>query len=315
MSANLQQNPVSSRPSSASPPIARRRRRGDARVAAGFLAPTLSGFTIFTLFPILASIAVAFTIWPLAGTAEFIGLGNFIKLFTDDPAFWVAVVNTLVFVVGYVSLNLVISLALAAWISPRMRGGSIYRVLIFIPVVTPAVANAAVWQLMLVPNGVIDGVWQSVFGIHAPNFLGSTETSMMAVVALSLWQGIGYNLLIFTAALQSVPDDLMSAAAIDGAGTGRKFFNIKVPLISPWIFFAAVMTLITSFQVFAQPFVLTAGGPESSTVTMVVYLYRMGFQYFNLGYASAIGVLLLIMILIATGITFLIQKKWVHYDS
>lgn len=292
----------------------KRRRRSDARVAAGFLAPTLGGFAVFTLFPIVASILVAFMVWPLAGSPTFAGLDNFVALLTDDPAFLGAVVNTLVFVVAYVPVNLVLSLALAAWISPRIRGATGYRVLLFIPVVTPMVANAAVWQMMLIPNGAIDGLWLSVFGVNAPNFLGSTETAMLSVVVMSLWQGLGYNLLIFTSALEAVPPSLMDSAAIDGAGTIRQFFSIKIPIISPSIFFATTMTLITSFQVFAQPFVLTNGGPNNSTATMVMYLYRTGFQFFDLGYASAVGVLLLIMILAVTGIVFLAQKKWVHYD-
>lgn len=294
--------------------VPRRRRHGDGRIAALFMAPTLGGFAIFTLFPIAASIAVAFTMWPLAGSPTFVGIDNFVKLFTNDPAFLGTMVNTLIFVVAYVPLNLVLSLALAAWISPQIRGGAGYRVILFIPVVTPMVANAAVWQIMLVPNGVIDGFWFSTFGVHAPNFIGSTNTAMLSVVVMSLWQGFGYNLLVFTAALRSVPPSLIDSAAIDGAGTWRRFFSIKIPTISPWIFFATTLTLITSFQVFAQPFVLTGGGPSNSTSTMVMYLYRTGFQFFNLGYASAIGVVLLVMILVVTGIVFLAQKKWVHYD-
>ncbi|WKK72229.1 sugar ABC transporter permease [Rathayibacter oskolensis] len=186
--------------------------------------------------------------------------------------------------------------------------------LLFIPVVTPMVANAAVWQIMLIPSGLVDNIWQSVFGVSAPNFLGSTSTAMLCVVLMSLWQGFGYNLLIFSSSLQAVPESLMDSASIDGAGAFRRFFSIKMPLMSPSIFFAATMTLITSFQVFAQPFVLTNGGPDSSTTTMVMYLYRTGFQYFNLGLASAVGVILFVMILAITGLMFLAQKKLVHYE-
>lgn len=295
-------------------PKRRRRRRGDGLAAAGFLAPSLGGFAIFTAFPIVASILVAFTIWPLAGTPTFTGFDNFTKLLTKDPAFLKTVLNTLIFVVAYVPLNLAFSLAIAAWITPRVKGGNIYRVLLFIPVVTPMVANAAVWQIMLIPNGLVDNVWQSLFGVSAPNFLGSTQTAMLSVVLMSLWQGFGYNLLIFSSALQAVPESLLDSASIDGAGPIRRYFSIKLPLMSPSIFFGATMTLITSFQVFAQPFILTNGGPSSSTTTMVMYLYRQGFQYFNLGYASAVGVLLFLMILIITGVVFLAQKRWVHYD-
>ncbi|QHC67757.1 ABC transporter permease subunit [Rathayibacter sp. VKM Ac-2759] len=295
-------------------PAPRRRRRGDGPAAAAFLAPSLGGFAVFTALPILASIAVAFTVWPLAGSPTFTGIDNFVQLLTRDPAFLKTIANTLLFVVVYVPLNLALSMAIAAWISPRIRGGNVYRVLLFIPVVTPMVANAAVWQIMLIPSGLVDNIWQSVFGVSAPNFLGSTSTAMLCVVLMSLWQGFGYNLLIFSSSLQAVPESLMDSASIDGAGAFRRFFSIKMPLMSPSIFFAATMTLITSFQVFAQPFVLTNGGPDSSTTTMVMYLYRTGFQYFNLGLASAVGVILFVMILAITGLMFLAQKKLVHYE-
>lgn len=295
------------------PPAPRRRRRSD-RVAAGlFLTPTLGGFAIFTLIPILGSLAVALTIWPLAGTPTFAGFENFAKLFSD-AAFGKAVGNTLLFVVLYVPLNLVLSLGIAWWISPRIRGGDVYRVLLFVPVVTPMVANAAVWQAMLIPNGVIDSISRTLFGTAAPNFLGSGQTAMACVVLMSLWQGFGYNLLIFAAALQNIPESVLDSASIDGAGPVRRFFSIKVPMVSPAIFFATTMTLITSFQVFAQPYVLTNGGPDSSTTTMVMYLYQQGFQYFNLGYAAAIGVVLFAMILAVSGIVFVLQRRLVHYE-
>ncbi|WP_427170587.1 carbohydrate ABC transporter permease [Arthrobacter sp. 92] len=291
-----------------------RRSRGDGRIAAGFLAPSIGGFAIFTLIPIGASLVVAFTIWPLTGVPTFAGFANFIKLLTDDKKFLQSLGNTFVFVAAYVPLNLTLSLALATWISPRIRGRNAYRVLLFIPVVTPMVANAAVWQIMLVPGGLVDGIWQSVFGVHAPNFLGSESFAMASVVLMSLWQGLGYNLLVFASALEAVPENLLEAASLDGAGTASQFFRIKLPLISPAIFFGATMTLITSFQVFAQPFVLTAGGPGNSTTTLVMYLYTSGFQFHKLGYASAIGVLLFLIILLVSGIVFAVQKKMVHYE-
>lgn len=290
-----------------------RRTRGDARAASLFLAPTLGGFSLFTLLPIVGSMLVALTVWPLAGTPTFVGLGNFIKLF-QDQAFLTSVIITLIFVVAYVPLNLVVSLAIAAWISPRIKGGNIYRLLFFIPVVTPMVANAAVWQILLIPGGALDSLSLTLFGTHAPNFLGQPASALAAVVAMSLWQGFGYNLIIFTSALRGVSENVLDASMIDGAGGARRFFSIKLPMISPSIFFASTMTLITSFQVFAQPYVLTSGGPDSATTTMVMYLYRQGFQYFNLGYASAIGIVLFLVILAISGVVFLLQKRWVHYD-
>ncbi len=289
-------------------------RRGDAKTAVGFLSPTLGGFTIFTLLPIVASLALAFTVWPLIGSPSFAGLDNFRQLLTEDPLFWTSLRNTIMFVVAYVPLNLALSLGLAAWISPRMRGRNIYRVLFFVPVVTPMVANAAVWKLMLIPSGAVDSLWKSLFGVSAPNFLGSSSFAMASVVVMSLWQGFGYNLLVFSSALDGVPESVLEAASIDGANGLSQFFRIRLPMISPAIFFATTMTLITSFQVFAQPFILTNGGPGNSTSTLVMSLYREGFQFQELGYASAIGVILFVLILAVSGIVFAAQKRLVHYE-
>lgn len=299
----------------ASTPLGRtsRRSRSDGAVAVAFLSPQLLGFGAFTLVPILASIAVAFTAWPLGGSPAYIGIDNFVKLFTQDDGFLRALLNTLVFVLLYVPVNICASLGLAAWISPRMPGGNAIRMLIFIPVISPMVANAAVWVLLLVPTGVIDGASYALFKTHSPNFLGTPGLAMFAVIVMSLWQGVGYNLLIFTAALQSVPQSLLDAAEMDGAGATGRFFRITLPVISPWVFFCVTMTTISSFQVFAQPAIMTNGGPSNSTVSMAMFLYRSGFQYFNLGYASSIGVSLLLMILAVTGLMFLAQKRLVTY--
>jgi multiple sugar transport system permease protein len=285
-------------------------RQRDSFAAAFFLAPSLGGFALFVLVPIVGAILVAFTVWPTAGTATWAGFDNFVQLFTKDTIFHQA----LVFVCAYVPLNIVMSLLIAVWISRHIKGRNIYRLLLFIPVVTPMIANAAIWRIMLVPNGLIDSTWVSLFGTHAPNFLGDANTALGAVVVMSLWQGFGYNLMVFASALEAVPENLTEAAAIDGAGSVRQFFSIKLPMISPAIFFGATMTVITSFQVFAQAWVLTGGGPAFSTTTMVMWLYQQGFQYHNLGYASAIGVILFVAILAVSGIVFGVQKKVVHYE-
>jgi multiple sugar transport system permease protein len=274
----------------------------------------MGGFALFTLLPIIGALVVAFTVWPLGGTPSFAGLSNIRLLITDDPVFLRTVVTTLVFVLGYVPLNIAVSLGLAAWISPRIRGRNAYRVLFFLPVVTPVVANAAVWELMLMPNGVVDSLSMTLFDTGAPNFLGSSTWALPSVILMSLWMGFGYNLLVFSSALDSVPESLLDAARIDGAGSVRTFFAIKLPLISPAIFFAAIMTVITSFQVFVQPYILTGGGPANATTTVVMFVYRQGFQFFKLGYASAAALVLFAMVLTVTAVGFLLQRRWVHYD-
>jgi multiple sugar transport system permease protein len=292
----------------------RRGRRGDGLAAAGFLSPSLLGLLIFTSFPIVASLVLSFYNWPVIGRHTFIGLQNFETLLAK-PEFRTAILNTLLFVVLYVPLNIVISLGLAVWISPRIKGRGFYRTLFFIPAVTPVVANAAIFSLVLSPNGLVDSLSQTWFHKQAPNFLGSTTWAMAAVVMLSIWQGFGYNMLVFSAALDAVPSSLTEQAAIDGAGTLARFFRIVLPLLTPSIFFAVVLTLISSFQVFTQAYVLTGGGPGNTTTTMVLYLYEQGFQFFKLGLASAIAWVLFLIILVITIFQFIGQKRWVNYDQ
>ncbi len=296
------------------PPSSERRKRGEGRVAVGFLAPSMLGLLAFTAFPIVESLLLGFFDWPVIGDHTFTGLKNYESLLTSAE-FRTAVLNTIVFVVLYVPLNIVISLGLAVWISPRIRPRGLYRTIFFIPVVTPVVANAAIFSLILAPNGLIDSLMQTWFGVQAPNFLGSKTWAMPAVVLLSIWQGFGYNMLVFSAALDNVPVSLTEAATIDGAGASARFFRIVLPLITPSIFFAVVLTLISSFQVFTQAYVLTGGGPGNATTTMVLYLYEQGFQFYNLGLASAIAWILFLIILIITVFQFIGQKRWVHYDQ
>ena len=288
--------------------------RGDGRAALGFLAPSTSGFLLFTLIPLVGSLVISFFAWPVLGRRRFVGLENFGDLLSD-PIFHRIMLNTLVFVLVYVPLNIVVSLGLALWISPRIRGRGLYRLLFFIPTVTPMIANALVWRLLYQPGGAIDQGFQSVLGVPSPNFLGDNRWAMAAVILMSVWQGFGYNMLVFSAGLDAIPQSLHEAASIDGAGPLRRFWSVTLPMLSPSMFFAMIMTLITSFQVFVQPYALTNGGPGVTTETMVLNLYRQGFQQFDLGTASTIGWFLFMIIMLVTALQFLGQKRWVHYDD
>jgi multiple sugar transport system permease protein len=296
----------------APPPVIAR--RGDGRSALGFLAPSAVGFFVFTLIPIVGSIVLAFFKWPVLGDRSFAGLNNFVNILTKDPVFWRVLWNTFLFVILYVPLNFIVSLGLAVWISPKIKGRALYRVLFFLPAVAPIVANALVWKLMLQPGGLLDSI-SHLFGMQPLNVLGNPKLAMPAVVLMSVWQGFGYNMLVFSAGLDAIPESLYEAASIDGAGPVRRFFSITIPMLSPSMFFAAVLTLISSFQVFAQPYILTGGGPGVATQTMVLYLYQRGFQFFQLGTASTIATVLFMIIVLVTGLQFIAQKKWVHYDA
>jgi len=287
--------------------------RRDGRYASVFLAPSLAGLALFTLFPTAMALAISLFDWPVFGERKFLGFGNYTHLF-GDPVFRRVVFNTALFVVLYVPLNVVLSLGLATWLGPKIKGRQAFRVLFFIPVMTPMVANVMVWRLLFQPGGLLDAGLNSWFGIDAPNFLGSSSWAMPAIVAMSIWQGFGYNFLVFSAALDQVPQSQLESAQIDGAGPLQRFRYITWPMITPSMFFATTMTLITSFQVFAQPFILTQGGPGVATQTIVMYVYNQGWQFLTMGLASAAGWVLFVIIMGITAIQFLGQKRWVNYD-
>jgi len=289
--------------------ISGKRRRGDLRSAFGFSAPNLLGFLSFTLIPIGASLVLSFYEWPLLGEAVFAGLDNFVRLFTRDPVFWQVTGNTIYFVVSYVALNLLVSLVFAVWLTSKIRAKGFLRFVFFLPVVSPMIANAVVWRLLYAPEeGLIAGVFRYFTGSNGPNWLGSSEWAM------PVWAGFGYNMIIFIAGLESIPVSLYEAAVIDGSGWWRRLISITLPMLTPSIFFATVMTIISSLQVFAQPFVLTGGGPGVSTTTLVYYLYQKGFLSYEMGYASSIAWTLFSIIMVITFIQFRGQRRWVHYS-
>ena len=296
-------------------PAARRRvrLRDDRHHALIFLGPSLIGLAVFTLFPTVMALVMSLFDWPVFGERTFRGLANYGRLL-GDPIFRQVVLNTCLFVVLYVPLNLVVSLGLAAWVSPKIKGRQAFRVLFFIPVMAPVVANAVVWRFMYQPGGLLDSLSQIVLGSPAPSFLSSSATAMLAIVAMSIWQGFGYNFLVFSTAIDQVPQEQLEAAAIDGASGRQRFWHVTLPMITPSIFFATTLTLITSFQVFAQPFLLTKGGPGNNTQTLVLFVYNEGWRFLHMGLAAAAGWVLFLIIMGITAIQFRGQKRWVHYD-
>jgi multiple sugar transport system permease protein len=301
-------------PAAATRPRGRRLVSREALSAYAFLLPNGLGFLAFTLIPIVASLVLSLFNWPLQSAPTFVGLSNYVDLVTKDPVFKQVFVNTLFFVVGYVPLNLILALGIAVWLSSRIRGKNLFRAVFFLPVVTPMVANALIWTLLYAPgNGVFDWFLGSVVHLPAPNWLGSQTLAMPAMIVMSVWQGFGYNMLILSAGLQVIPRELYEAAAMDGASKPRRFWSVTLPLLTPFLFFALVMTLITSFQVFTQPYILTSGGPGVSTTTLVLYLYNNGFQFYKMGYASALAWILFVIIMVITAMQFVAQKRWVHY--
>lgn len=286
----------------------------ESRQALGFVSPALLGLAIFTVVPVVLSIVMSLFDWPSFGDKSFVGLGNYKDLFTKNPDFGPALLNSAKFTLFYVPANLLISLGLALLLSTRIRGRAIFRVLFFIPVVTPMVANVMVWKMLLQPQGLFNGISVSVFGYELPNFLADPFWAMTMIVVMSVWQGMGYNMLIFSAALEQLPESVMEAARIDGAKGMYLIRKVIIPLISPSIFFALIMTMISAMQVFAQPQLLTNGGPGNSTLPLVMFVYNEAFKFQNFGMAAAGAWILFIIIILITAVQFGAQKKLVHYE-
>lgn len=292
----------------------RRKRRGDLGTASLFLLPSLLGLTAFLLIPLLVSLLLSFSNWTVMGETRFVGLANYTRLLTTDPIFWKVFGVTVLYTAEYLTLNIVLSLTVAVWICSLSWGRQLFRLVFFLPTFTPLVGLALVWLLMLTPGGIVDWSLASL-GLRVPNFITDPAYALQVVVAVSLWSHFGYNMLLFGAALEAIPSTYLDAAAIDGAGAWQQFWRIKLPLISPSLFFGTVLTAITSLQTFDQVYALTRGGPGSATTTLGYAIYSQGFVNYRLGYSSSIAWVLFAMIMVLTGLQLRLQRRWVHYDA
>jgi multiple sugar transport system permease protein len=276
------------------------------------LLPGFVGLATFLVAPLIASLLLSFSNWQVIGQRRFVGLSNYVNLFTRDPIFWGVFRVTLLYTAEYLCLNIALSLAMAVWIGSLSWGRQLFRLLFFLPTFTPLIGVALVWLLMLTPGGLLDGV-AAACGLAMPNLITNPAYALQAVVAVSLWSHFGYNMLLFGAALESIPSTYLDAAAIDGARPWQRFWRIKLPLISPSLFFGTVLTAISSLQVFDQIYALTRGGPGSATTTLGYAIYSQGFVTYRLGYASAIAWVLFAVIMALTALQLRLQKAWVHY--
>lgn len=277
-----------------------------------FLSPNLILFLMFTLVPVLASFGFSFTEWDLLRDPTWIGLGNFKEMFSDR-IFRQVMGNTLYYSLVSVPLGVAFSLLLAILVNQKLRGVKFYRAIYFLPVISSTVAVAIVWQWIYNPEFGLLNYFLEFVGIKGPNWLGSTKWAMPAVIIASTWKGLGYNMLLFLAGLQGIPEMYYESAEIDGATRMRKFFHITLPLLSPTMFFVVVMSIIGSFQVFDLVFVMTEGGPGRATSVLVHYLYQNAFEYFQMGYASAIAWVLFFIVFGLTLIQLKWSKQWVQY--
>ena len=278
-----------------------------------FLAPTILGLAVLSAGPILATLAISFTKWDLLTAPNLTGLDNYAALLSDDR-FLKALRNTFFYTAASVPIGSAIALGLAVALNQTFRGIAFVRAAYFLPVVTSTIAVSLVWQWIYAKDAGLLNEVIGLVGIPAQRWLTDPTLAMPSIVAMSIWQGLGVNVIIFLAGLQAIPSELIDAASVDGAGRWARFRNIVLPLLTPTIFFTGVLNMIASFQVFDQIFVLEKPRATEATITVVYFIYENGFKFFKMGYASAASWVLFIIVAVFTYIYFRSQNRWVHYQ-
>ncbi len=281
----------------------------------GYIAilPWLIGFLVFTAGPMVFSAYLTFTSWELITPPEWIGLANY-EFLLKDKMFLDTLRNTTMYTVISVPLQLIIALGVALLLNLNVRGTNWYRAIIFLPSQTPAVASAMLWFLIFSPTSGLANVILKWFGVPEQRWLWDVNLVKPALITIAVW-AFGGAMIIFLAGLQDIPQSLYEAADIDGASAVSKFFNITVPLLSPTIFFNLVIGLIGAFQVFTPVYLMTRGGPGTSSMMMNMLIYRHGFEEFNMGYASLLAWVLFLIVIVLTIVQFTVARRWVYYEG
>ncbi len=291
-----------------------RREKANFRLGLAFISPWIIGFLGLTLYPIASSLYYSFTTFSLFQPPTWVGLKNYIDLFTRDDKFYLSLSNTLVFLVLVMSCSVIVALGLARLLNSKLRGMGFFRTVFFMPTIIPAVASAAIWMWILNPQwGLLNGLLRAI-GLEGLPWLSSPVWSKPSLVLVALW-GIGSEVIIYFAALKEIPQAYYEAAIVDGANFWQQTRYITIPLISPVILFHLVNGTIWAFQYFTEAFIMTEGGPVNSTLFYSLYLYRNAFTNIKMGYASAQAWILFVVVMIATLIILRSSKKWVHYEE
>ncbi|MBV7329803.1 sugar ABC transporter permease [Chloroflexi bacterium TSY] len=279
-----------------------------------YISPWIFGFLLFTAIPIFASFYLAFTSYRGYGEVEWIGIGNFIKMFADDDIFWQSAKVTLIYVIGFLPPGLVLGYSIALLMNQHVRGITLFRTIYYLPAILTGVAVAMMWQFVFHREfGVLNAILGWV-GIAPISWLNDTRWVMVAFIIMGLW-GVGDGMIIYLAGLQSIPTDLYEASTIDGANPWQKLWKITIPLTTPGIFFNLVTGLIKTFQVFIQPFIMTEGGPNYATFFFSLNIYYTTFRSLRLGYASAMALVLFFLILGLTSVVLFSSSRWVYYSG
>lgn len=274
-----------------------------------FVLPALTGTLIFIVIPVFFSFYLSFCRWDLLSDIKFIGLKNYIELLSS-PAFGLIIKNTFVFAVSTAVIAIIIPLVLAAVLNNKIRGTEFFKTAYFLPFITPMIVIAIAWEWIFDPN---NGLLNYILKANI-NWLYDTKTAMLALIIVSAWKLIGYNMVIFLSGFSSLNPNLYEASKIDGANEIQTFFKITLPLLSPTIFFVLVITTISSFQVFDLIYLMTQGGPMNSTNVLVYWIYKNAFEFFNIGEASAGAYILFLIILLLTIVQWKTRKQWVFNE-
>jgi multiple sugar transport system permease protein len=281
-----------------------------------FLLPWFIGFLGLTIGPIISSLYLSFTDFDLLTDPDWVGLNNYVRIFTADPKFVASMRVTLFFVIFSVPLKLAFALGVALLLNRGMRGLPVYRALFYLPSLLGAsVAIAILWRTIFARDGLVND-FLAVFGIVGPSWISNPQYSLWTIIILAVWQ-FGSPMIIFLAGLRQIPQDMYEAASLDGASKWRQFWKITLPLLTPVVFFNAIIQTIEAFKSFTPAFIISGGtgNPINSTLFYTLYLYQEAFGFFRMGYASALAWILLALVAIFTAVSFLTSKYWVHYDD
>ncbi|MEM7539566.1 MAG: sugar ABC transporter permease [Chloroflexota bacterium] len=278
-----------------------------------FASPWILGFILWTAGPMIASLFIAFTEWDLVTAPEWVGFENISRMF-NDKLVWKALRVTSVYAFVSVPLHLVFGMALALLLNANIRGLRWYRTAFYLPSVLSGVAVALLWRWLFSGEFGLFNAMLSYVGIDGPSWLGDPQWALRSLIVMSLW-GVGAGAIIYLAGLQGIPTDLYEAAEVDGARGWDRLWNVTIPMMTPVLFFQLVTGLIAALQVFTQAFIMTNGGPNHSTLFFLLYLYQNAFNYWKMGYASALAWILFIYILILTLIMQFTSNRWVYYEG
>jgi multiple sugar transport system permease protein len=278
-----------------------------------FIAPWLIGFVVFVSGPMIGALALSFMDWDLFNDPEWTGLENYREL-ADDRLVVKSLVNTTYYTVLSVPLNLIVALIAAMLLNAQVRGQAFFRTAFYLPAVMPVVANAVLWFYILNPEAGLANAALSRLGLPESQWLFDAETAKPTFVLMGLWS-VGNTMVIFLAGLQGVPSSLYDAAHIDGANAWQRFRVVTLPMLSPVILFNLVLGVIGSFQIFTSAYLLTDGGPNNSTLFSVLYLFRLGFEQFEMGYAAAFAWLIFFIILAFTLLQLKLSQRWTYYEG